>query len=150
MHRFTTAAHIGTVHHVIVHESVIVIHLNADSCRERADIVLTIKAIGREQKHGAQAFSPTSENVTNGFVESLRTLGIVEGFNRRFDVFQHGHSREVLAKLPDVLHHLKEGDIINSASARRASAEGRIGGYNLKRRLALSQVMYDTSSGATP
>ena len=97
MHRFTTAAHIGTIHHIIVHEGVIVIHLDADSCRERTKIVFTIKAIGGEQEHGAQAFSPTSENVANGFVESLWTFGIVEGFNRRFDVFQHGHSGEVLA-----------------------------------------------------
>ena len=31
MHRFTTAAHIGTIHHIIVHKGVIVIHLDADS-----------------------------------------------------------------------------------------------------------------------
>ena len=85
----TAAAHIGVIHEVVVHEGVVVVHLDAERCGDRGTEIAVIERVGGEQEHGAQTLAAAGEDETNGIVKSLGALGVGQGGQGLFDVLKH-------------------------------------------------------------
>ena len=76
VHGGASAAHVGVVHEIVVHEGVVVVHFDADRRGHGRHVVAVIEREGREQKHGAEPLPAAGEYETNGVVKSFGTLRI--------------------------------------------------------------------------
>ena len=85
VHGGKAAAHVGTVHQVVVQQRVVVVGFQAYGGGHHAVHVVAIEAVGQQHQCGAQAFASHVEHVAYGFIEPFGAGGVGHFSQRLFN-----------------------------------------------------------------